>query len=195
MNVPNKLTVTRLILAPVLFFWFYAFRSLNFMNPVLYSVVLLVLFLLSELTDLLDGKIARRKNLVTDLGKVMDPFADCLCHLTYFTCFTVAGFMPVYCFVIILWRELSQSFVRMLMMGKNTPMAANIFGKTKTCFYALTSFCGFGYFCLLCNGSDLQWMMPVMGALSILSACFAVVSFVIYIRDIVKSGILDSMTR
>lgn len=192
MNIPNKLTVTRLVLAPIIFFWF-SFSNAG--NSVLYVAVLAFLFLGSELTDLLDGKIARKKNLVTDLGKVMDPFADVICHLTYFTCFVIAGYMPVFCFIIILWREFTQTFMRMLLVSKGQVMPANMFGKIKTCCYALCSFVGFGLACLSSFGFAYDWLFSVMETLCLLSACAAIISFVVYIRDIKRSGVLSSLTR
>ena len=86
MNLPNRLTVTRLVLAPVFFLCFFLPDIVPSFNAVLYAVVLAVLYAVMELTDLLDGRIARSRKLVTDLGKVLDPFADVICHLTFFTC-------------------------------------------------------------------------------------------------------------
>jgi len=195
MNIPNKLTVTRLILAPVIFIWFFSIDVIRGLSPVVYSIVLIVLLGVSELTDLLDGKIARKYNLVTDLGKVMDPFGDVICHLTYFSLFLVSGFMPVACFVVILWREFSQSFMRMLLMGKGKPMAANIFGKAKTCLYAFCSLCGFAGKIMSVFNILPNWFGITMTVLFIMAAVSSVVSFLIYIDGTVKSGVLKSLTR
>lgn len=192
MNIPNKLTCVRLVLAPVIFAWFLLAGSLN---PVLYVSVLVAFLVVSELTDLLDGKIARSRNMVTDLGKVMDPFADVICHLTYFTCFIIAGYMPFFCFIIVLWREFTQTFIRMLLVSKGQVMPANIFGKAKTCCYALCTFVGFAIECLGCFGLALDWLFDTMYIVCILCACAAVVSFAVYICNIKKSGVLASLTR
>ena len=125
MNLPNRLTVTRLVMTPLFFVIFFLVDLFPSFNPVLYAVLLVLFYGIMELTDLLDGKIARKHGLVTDLGKVLDPFADVICHLTFFACFLAAGIMPVWAFIPILWREFSQSFTRMLMMGKGKAMAAN----------------------------------------------------------------------
>ena len=140
MNVPNKLTVLRLILVPV-FFIGYQIRSLGFASAsIISTIIMVVCYAIAELSDLLDGKIARKYNLVTDLGKVLDPFADTLSHLTFFVCFFGYGIMPAWVFIIIMWREFGILFLRMLMMKTGKAMPANIFGKSKTVFYAITTF-------------------------------------------------------
>lgn len=195
MNLPNRLTVTRLILAPAIFLWFFSGEVFRNISPILYTAVLAVLYGTAELTDLLDGKIARKRGLVTDLGKVMDPFGDVICHLTFFTCFLKMGIMPVLAFVVILWREFSQSFMRMLLMGKGTAMSANIFGKAKTCLYALCSVLGFALKCLDMFGISEAWMFCTIRYLFILAALASVFSFSIYIYNVTKAKTLASLTR
>ena len=198
MNLPNKLTVTRLVLAPFFFIAYFLIDFFPSMNTVLYAVILVVFYAVMELSDLLDGKIARGRNLVTDLGKVLDPFADVICHLTFFTCLLVSGIMPVWAFILILWREFSQSFTRMLMMGKGKAMAANIFGKAKTCLYALTCICGFAFrvlSVLSVDGSFLSVYSIVLTVLFALAAFSSVMSYLIYVRAIIQSKVLSGMTR
>ena len=198
MNLPNKLTVTRLVLAPFFFLSYFLIDLIPSMNTVLYAVILVVFYAIMELTDLLDGKIARGRNLVTDLGKVLDPFADVICHLTFFICLLVSGIMPVWAFILILWREFSQSFTRMLMMGRGKAMAANIFGKAKTCLYALTCICGFAFRVLSVLSADVSFMRVysiVLTVLFALAAFSSVMSYLIYVRAIVKSKVLSDMTR
>ena len=198
MNLPNKLTVTRLVLAPFFFLSYFLIDLIPSMNTVLYAVILVVFYAIMELTDLLDGKIARGRNLVTDLGKVLDPFADVICHLTFFTCLLVSGIMPVWAFILILWREFSQSFTRMLMMGRGKAMAANIFGKAKTCLYALTCICGFAFRVLSVLSAGASFMRVysiVLTVLFALAAFSSVMSYLIYVRAIVKSKVLSDMTR
>ena len=198
MNVPNRLTVTRLVMAPLFFVAFFLCDLVPSINPYIYCAVLVLMYAVMELTDLLDGKIARRKNLVTDLGKVLDPFADVICHLTFFTCLLSCGIMPVWAFVLILWREFAQSFTRMLMMGKGKAMAANIFGKAKTCLYALACICGFAYRIATVFGSDISSSKAVSVGLVVLFALTAfasVASYAIYVNAIIKSKALSGMTR
>ena len=198
MNLPNKLTITRLVLAPVFFVVFFLPELISSVNPAVYSAVLVLMYALMELTDLLDGKIARGRGLVTDLGKVLDPFSDVICHLTFFTCLLAVGIMPVWAFVLILWREFTQSFTRMLMMGKGKAMAANIFGKAKTVLYAFTCVCGFALRICIMMGADADFLSvsgTVLNVLFGLAAFASVMSYVIYARNIAKSGVLKDMTR
>jgi len=194
MTTANKLTVTRLCLVPVFFIWYFIDRLVA-VPPVLYAVVLVLIYGVGELTDLLDGKVARKYGQVTDLGKVMDPFSDVMSHLTYFTCFLVSGLMPVAAFIVIVWREFSQSFLRMLLMGKGKPMAANIFGKAKTCLYAAVSICGIAVHVCRMLGQAKAWMFTTMTVLGALAAVASALSFYIYIYRVVKAGTLRDMTR
>lgn len=194
MTTANKLTVTRLCLVPVFFIWYFIDRLFP-VAPVLYAVVLVLIYGVGEFTDLLDGIVARRSGTVTDLGKVMDPFSDVMSHLTYFTCFLVSGLMPVWAFVVIVWREFSQSFLRMLLMGKGKPMAANIFGKAKTCLYAAVSICGIAVHVCQILGKTYAWMFTTMTVLGGLAAVASALSFYIYIYRVVKAGTLKDMTR
>jgi len=198
MNLPNKLTVTRLVMAPFFFVAFFLSDLVPSVNPYLYCALLVLMYIVMELTDLLDGKIARRRKLVTDLGKVLDPFADVICHLTFFTCLLASNIMPVWAYIFVLWREFAQSFTRMLMMGKGKAMAANIFGKAKTCLYALACICGFAYRILTVfkvEGSFWKTFDTVLLVLFALTAISSVASYLIYVRAIIKSKALSGMTR
>ncbi|MEA4864217.1 MAG: CDP-alcohol phosphatidyltransferase family protein, partial [Sphaerochaeta sp.] len=151
-----------------------------------------------DLTDLLDGQIARRKNLVTDLGKVMDPFADTFSRLTYFVCLSGAGVMPLWTFILIMWREFSILFIRMLMMGKGKPVAANIWGKSKAVLYAVSGALGILYIALdnwFEGAPALEIASPVLTVVFILAALSSVMSFLTYIKAIIRDGSLSSMSR
>ncbi len=120
MNIPNKLTVSRLFLAPI-FFVLYFLPNWTGMNAPALTWLLLLVYVLIEISDLLDGFIARRYQMVTDLGKVLDPFSDVISRMTYFVCLAFSGIMPLWVFLIILYRELSVTFLRMILMGKGWP--------------------------------------------------------------------------
>ncbi|MCF7954037.1 MAG: CDP-alcohol phosphatidyltransferase family protein, partial [Spirochaetales bacterium] len=124
------MTISRLFLAP-LYFAAYFFPDWLGHSTALFTWIVLAIYILIELSDVLDGYIARKYNCVTDLGKVMDPFADVFSRLTYFVCFTVSGIMPAWVFLIILYRELGVTFLRMVMIKRGTAMAASIYGKFK----------------------------------------------------------------
>ena len=194
MTTANRLTVLRLILVPFFFVWYFV-PHFTRISGILYAVVLVLLYAVAELTDLFDGRIARKSGTVTDLGKVMDPFADVMSHLTYFTCFLVSGLIPVWAFAIIMWREFSQSFLRMLLMGKGKPMAANIFGKAKTCLYAALSVCAIAVRIAEQLGKYQVWMKNAMTVLGALAAAAGALSFVIYIEQVHKAETLKDMTR
>lgn len=197
MNLPNKLTVLRLIMVPV-FFIAYSLPTWFGESLQMASVVLmLICYVTAELSDLLDGKIARKYNLVTDLGKVMDPFADTLSHLTFFVCFFGSGIMPGIALIIILWREFSILFMRMLMMGKGKAVPANIWGKSKTVFYAITSIMSIIYL-VASHFAPGAWQDPYYIVLQVffyLAALAALLSFTTYMSAILKSKALSGMTR
>ena len=129
MNLPNKLSCLRIILVPVMAIVF----LLNFACAPLVAVVI---FALAAFTDFLDGKIARKYNMVTDLGKLLDPIADKL--LVLFALFLVveANLIPVgfgaFCGGVIIGRELLISAVRQIAASKGVIIQANIYGKIKT---------------------------------------------------------------
>lgn len=195
MNLPNKLTISRIVLAPVLLFWFFSVDLFKNMSVTLYAVVLGLLYIVMELSDMLDGKIARKRGLVTDLGKVMDPFGDVMCHLTFFTCFVTTGIMPIWAFALIMWRELFQCFMRMIVLSKGTAMAANIFGKLKTGLYAVATVSALIFRVLILSNCVRGWMNYVIIVLFAACAFASVVSFLIYVVRVVKSGILKDFTR
>lgn len=197
MNLPNKLTVTRLVMVPV-FFISFLISTLSFKGAEIISTVMMVIcYAVAELSDLLDGKIARKYNLVTDLGKVLDPFADTLSHLTFFVCFMKIGIMPVWSFIIIMWREFAILFLRMLMMRVGKAVPANIFGKSKTVFYALTTLLSIIYMILktFAPGGWMGTYEIVLYVFFALAALASLLSFVTYVKDIFASKALSGMTR
>src|SRR5690554_2348138 len=116
MNLPNKITTSRIVMVPL---FFVAFSLPLWFGPSVHTVSViatLILYVCMELSDLIDGYIARKHHISTDLGKVMDPFADTLTHLTFFVCFSSIGLMPTWALLIIMWREFFIVFLRMLMM-------------------------------------------------------------------------------
>jgi CDP-diacylglycerol--glycerol-3-phosphate 3-phosphatidyltransferase len=101
--------------------------------------VLWALFIVMEITDVLDGMVARRQNIVTDLGKVLDPFADVVCRLTYFVILTVAGIVPLWFVMIVLYRELASVFLRLLFVREGIALGAGTAGKLKSWFYSVAA--------------------------------------------------------
>lgn len=197
MNLPNRLTILRFFLAPLFFIMY----QLMFFTQyyVLYLSGLTLIWLLIEITDFTDGLIARKRKLVTDLGKVMDPFADVFARLTYFVCFTYSGLMPVTVFLIIMYREFAILFLRLLMMKQSTAVAANFYGKAKAVFYALSAILTIAYLWLvLLNVLDPYYQglaLTIVKVTYINSAILAVISFIIYAYRIKKSKALRFITR
>ncbi|MDD3997480.1 MAG: CDP-diacylglycerol--glycerol-3-phosphate 3-phosphatidyltransferase [Sphaerochaetaceae bacterium] len=198
MNLPNKLTVSRMVMAPLLFVAFQIPLWLDSSWQTFSIIAVLVLFVLIEATDLLDGIIARRCHLVTDLGKVMDPFADTFSRLTYFVCLSSAGIMPLWTFVIIVWREFSIVFLRMLMMGKGVAVPANIWGKSKAVLYAISAVFGFMFIAISHWAPKAVFLTETAVVINIvfaLAAIASVASFATYVSAVLKSGSLKNMSR
>jgi CDP-diacylglycerol--glycerol-3-phosphate 3-phosphatidyltransferase len=145
MNAATLITLLRVFLSPI-FFLVYTISMDSGKASVFTVVGLWALFATIEFTDWLDGKVARKSNTVTDLGKLLDPFADSLSRLTYFLGFAVTRQMPGWIFLIIMYRDLGVSFVRILNMRKNIVMGARISGKIKAWVYAVAGGSGIAYF-------------------------------------------------
>lgn len=144
MNLSNKFTFTRIIFAPILFLLYnipiwtgkFAFISL---------IIALPLLVFAEFTDYLDGHYARKHNVVSDFGKLFDPFADVILHLTSFVCLMQSykagiSYIPSFLFLLIMLREFGQNFLRIVAAKQGTAIAARKGGKFKTVMYILTEF-------------------------------------------------------
>jgi CDP-diacylglycerol--glycerol-3-phosphate 3-phosphatidyltransferase len=189
MTLADKITSLRLFLAPVFFvvyllpvfppFLPFAGDFLVWTVPVLWA-----LFIASEITDLIDGKVARQRNEVSDFGKLFDPFADVLVRITYFLCFVVTGVLPVVLLLVVLYREFGILFLRILMMKKGIAMGARMGGKLKAVAYMLAgavallavSFQRFGF-----DGKIYIWLRSAAVVVFILSVLVSVVSFADYL--------------
>ncbi len=125
MNLPNKLTLVRIVLAPL----FLLLLMLEF--PFHYVTAGLV-FGAAALTDLFDGKIARKQGLVTNLGKFLDPLADKMLTTAAFLGFLASGHLDVWAVMIILSREFMVTSVRLVAAKDGNVIAANLWGKAKT---------------------------------------------------------------
>lgn len=126
MNLPNKLTILRTILIPF-------FLVAMLWDAVPYgNWVALVIFAAASLTDMLDGKIARKYNLVTDFGKFMDPLADKLLVCSAMIAFVEIGRIPCWIVIVIIAREFIISGFRLVAADNGIVIAAGIWGKIKT---------------------------------------------------------------
>ena len=192
MNLPNKLTVARIIMTPL----FMAAMLIEFPHHYLVAVLL---FAVAALTDLLDGKIARARGIVTNFGKFLDPLADKMLTTSAFIAFLAKGFGTGIAWVlfIVLFREFMIASLRLVAVSSETKkvIPANIWGKIKTVTQMVAII--FGIAVLYFNESILPLLSGVLSAtneitcilliafdvLLWISTLFAVISGVIYMKD------------
>ncbi len=130
MNLPNKLTVLRVILIP-----FFVLSLMVFEGEVrLFRYLATSIFIVASLTDMLDGKIARKYNLVTNFGKFMDPLADKLLVCAALICLVELEQLPAWMVIVIVSREFIISGVRLVAAEQGIVIAASYWGKFKTTF-------------------------------------------------------------
>ena len=127
MNLPNKLTVLRVIMVP-----FFVLFMLTDLGGEAGKWIALVIFCLASLTDMLDGKIARARNLVTNFGKFMDPLADKLLVCSAMICLIPTGQLPAWVVIVIIAREFIISGFRLVASDSGIVIAASYWGKFKT---------------------------------------------------------------
>ncbi|MCQ2591262.1 MAG: CDP-diacylglycerol--glycerol-3-phosphate 3-phosphatidyltransferase [Treponema sp.] len=184
MKLSNKFTLTRIVLSPVFFLLY--FLPIWTQNPLLAKISVFVAFPLlgfMEFTDYLDGHYARKMNEVSDFGKLFDPFADVIVHLATFVCFmstygSYGPYMYPVILVLILYREMSQNFLRMVAVSKGTAIAARKGGKLKTVTYVVS-----GFYALF---------LEALVRLDMVPACFSalkIASLVLFILCVVLSYI------
>ncbi len=125
MNLPNKLTVLRMILVP--------FFVLAILWPFPHHfLIALIIFGAASYTDHLDGMLARKHNQITDFGKFMDPLADKILVISALVCFVSLGLCDVWLVLLIIAREFMVTSIRLVAAGKGSVIAANNWGKAKT---------------------------------------------------------------
>ena len=127
MNLPNKLTILRVIMIP-----FFVFFLLSGVGGSASKWIALVIFAAASITDTLDGYIARRDNLITDFGKFMDPLADKLLVCSALICFVELDKLPAWMVIIIIAREFIISGFRLVASDNGIVIAASWWGKSKT---------------------------------------------------------------
>ena len=199
MTIADKVTTSRLIFAPAFFVVYFLPRFFPsafavtpspaeanscFMGALWTVPVLWFLFVGSEITDMLDGMIARKRGEVNDFGKLYDPFADTLTQLAFFLCFVVDGILSPFLFLLVLYREFGILFVRNLMLKKGVAMGARLGGKIKTIAYILA-----GALALLAYsagrlgaGAGLyRWLRIAANSVFAVSIIIAIVSFLDYV--------------
>lgn len=168
MNLPNKLTILRIILVPVCmlltltghFYW------------------ALGVFAAASVTDFLDGYIARKNNIVTSFGKIMDPLADKILVFGALLCFLQMGFVNSWCVMIILAREFFVTGMRVVAVDKGKVIAASWWGKVKTNIQMFAVILGF-----LTFSTDAAWALFAGKAGIYVATAFTAASWVAYIFE------------
>ena len=133
MNLPNKLTLFRVVLIPFFVFFLLAPYFEEYGNYIAVAI-----FIVASITDFLDGKIARKYNLVTNFGKFMDPLADKLLVCSALICLIQLELIPAWVVIIIIAREFIISGFRLVASDNGVVIAASYWGKFKTAFQMLT---------------------------------------------------------
>ncbi len=127
MNLPNKITVLRILLVPVVLFFVYHIES-----NLAFNLAAIFLFLAVSLTDTLDGHIARSRNLITDFGKFLDPLADKILVISTMIVLMDLGYLHSIAVIIVMIREFVVTSLRLVASSNNLVIAASVWGKAKT---------------------------------------------------------------
>ena len=173
MNLPNKLTMLRILLIPV----FMVVLYWDFPGA---TWVAVAIFIIASFTDLLDGKIARKYNLVTDFGKFADPLADKTLVTAALLWFVEIGQMPAWALLIVLVREFAVSGLRMIASDKGRVIAAGWSGKVKT---ASTMVCIVLMFLPIPG-----WLNTVCVAVIAITTLYSGVEYFVLNRDIIATA-------
>lgn len=128
MKTPNILTLARMALAPVFIVFFTSDQAFGATWGNLGALAIAILF---EVTDILDGQIARRTGQVSSLGKFMDPLADSISRFTVFLCFLWGGYASIWVVALIFWRDSTVAMIRIMGATQNVIISARVSGKLK----------------------------------------------------------------
>jgi len=170
MNLPNKLTMARIILVPV-------FMAVMLMG---YYLPALLIFSVAAITDFFDGYLARKHNLVSSFGKIMDPLADKLLVFSALVCFIQLDVVSVWAPIIIIAREFFVTSMRVVAVSKGKVIAASWWGKVKT---NVQLFALIGAMLLLGLGKLVTHATEIAAVLIWVSALFTIASWVAYIFE------------
>lgn len=171
MNIPNQLTVIRILLIPL-------FLLFLFISKGVFRFFPLLIFIGAAVTDAIDGHIARRDNLITNFGKFMDPLADKLLTASAFIAFVEIGYLSSWIVILIISREFLISGFRTLAASKGVTIAANPWGKIKTVFQMVLI-----VVILIDHTGYIRFASPLITPLVVIAVLLTVVSGVTYIYD------------
>ena len=176
-NIPNILTIFRFILIPInLYFIFTRHYLLGF-----------IFFTISGITDILDGAIARKFNLVTNFGKLMDPLADKLTQVSVLATLVFQKIIPFWILVVVLLKELLMIIGASFLYGKDVVVYSKWFGKLATVLF---------YLAIVCSLINKEFALTgVWQNLDFILYCIAVIatvfSFIMYVKYLYKDGFID----
>lgn len=186
MNLPNKLTLFRIILVP-----FFVAALLIPSIPQHYLWALL-LFAVASLTDHYDGKLARKNNQVTTFGKFLDPVADKILVISALVCFIELGLAPTWCVLLIIAREFMVTSIRLVAVDSGKVIAANNWGKTKTVSQIIATLAILLLQLVLQTGwIDTGSAMLLGNIFLYIATFFTVFSGVVYIKE--NIGVISNM--
>lgn len=181
MNLPNKLTLLRIILVP--FFVLFLLVDAIPLSP----VFALVVFIAASITDFFDGHYARKHNMVTDFGKFADPLADKILIISAFCCFIQTGLIGAVPVIIVLFREFAVTSVRLVAASKGKVVAANMWGKAKTVSQIVAVIVALVLQIVLKLGGFLAEVSGSFGIITNVvvwvSVIFTVISGIVYLKD------------
>ncbi len=174
MNLPNKLTMFRVILIP-----FFVVFLLVDITPVDKWIALAV-FIIASLTDMLDGKIARKYNLVTNFGKFMDPLADKLLVCSALVCLVAVDRIPAWMVIVIIAREFIISGFRLVASDNGVVIAASYWGKFKTTFQIIM-------ICLMITDlAALQLLTAIVTWVAVILTVVSLVDYLVKNKEVMK---------
>ena len=195
MNLPNKITIARILLVPIMMLMPYIgiTAKTSFGLPIV-NIIILIIFLVASFTDYLDGHIARKRNIVTNFGKFLDPIADKLLVLAALVMLVEARIIPGWIPIIIAAREFMVSAIRMLVATDGKVIAASKLGKIKTVTQMVAislAFLDTNYFMsFVCGGLTgfaliLNILMSVAMILAVIATIWSGVDYFMKSKDVV----------
>ena len=195
MNLPNKITIARILLVPIMMLMPYIgiTAKTSFGLPII-NIIILIIFLVASFTDYLDGHIARKRNIVTNFGKFLDPIADKLLVLAALVMLVEAKIIPGWIPIIIAAREFMVSAIRMLVATEGKVIAASKLGKIKTVTQMVAislAFLDTNYFMSFVCGSltgfalILNILMSVAMLLAVIATIWSGVDYFMKSKDVV----------
>ncbi|MBR3249829.1 MAG: CDP-diacylglycerol--glycerol-3-phosphate 3-phosphatidyltransferase [Clostridia bacterium] len=176
-NIPNALTIIRFLLIPLI------------IHSVIKGNYLLafVLFTISGITDIADGFIARKFNLISNFGKLMDPLADKLTQLSMLTILVVKGMIPVWILIIVALKEIVMVCGASFLYGKDVVVYSRWYGKLATVLFYLAIVCSL----LLTQYNINNWLSDIDLYLYYLAIITTIFAFIMYVKTLYSKGFID----